>query len=277
MFLPRSSNITKGLNTSNYSICGMIVQKEFLTRLKRDFNLNIYEVKIWSSLLSRGIASAGELADISGVPRSRCYDVLESLEKKGFIIMKIGKPIKYIAVQPEEIVERVKKNLRKESEVSFNIIESIRETDVFKELELLYKTGIEHVKVDDLADLNIGKENIYPNLKKMIEDAKKSVLIATTEKGFDKKIKLLKSIINKLNKKRVSIKIVAPINKKVPESIQKVAKVINTKNNVRFVAVDKKNLLFMLSDVNNNNEVGIFVKSEFFTNALVDLFERSLS
>src|SRR5210317_2383242 len=90
----------------------MIVQKEFLTRIKDDFKLNIYEVKIWTALLSRGIATAGELADISGVPRSRCYDVLESLEKKGFIIMKIGKPIKYIAVQPEEIVERVKKDLQ---------------------------------------------------------------------------------------------------------------------------------------------------------------------
>ena len=72
----------------------MIVQKEFLQRLKRDFSLNIYEVKIWTALLSRGIATAGELADISGVPRSRCYDVLETLEKKNFIIMKIGKPIK---------------------------------------------------------------------------------------------------------------------------------------------------------------------------------------
>ena len=69
-------------------------EKQFLMDLKKHFRLNIYEAKIWTALLSRGIASAGELADISGVPRSRCYDVLESLEKKGFIIMKIGKPIK---------------------------------------------------------------------------------------------------------------------------------------------------------------------------------------
>ncbi len=255
----------------------MIVQKEFLIRLKKDFNLNIYEVKIWSSLLSRGIASAAELADISGVPRSRCYDVLESLEKKGFIIMKIGKPIKYIAVQPEEIVERVKKSLRRDSEIDYNIIESIKDTNVFKELELLYKTGIEHVKVDDLTDLAIGRENIYPELKRMVEGAKNSVVIATTEKGFDKKMKLLKNTLNKLGKRNVSVKVVAPVSKKVPESIKKSAKIINTKNNVRFVSVDNKDLLFMLSDVNDDNEVGVFVKSEFFTKAFVDLFERSLN
>jgi len=94
----------------------MLLHKESLNELRQRFKLNIYEVKIWTSLLSRGIAAASELAEISGVPRSRCYDVLESLEKKGFIIMKIGKPIKYIAVQPEAVMDRVKKRLQEDAE-----------------------------------------------------------------------------------------------------------------------------------------------------------------
>ena len=88
----------------------MIVQKDFLNRLK-DFGLNSYESKLWIALLSRGVSTAGELSDISNVPRSRAYDVLESLEKKGFIIVKVGKPIKYLAVTPTEVVERVKKKV----------------------------------------------------------------------------------------------------------------------------------------------------------------------
>ena len=86
----------------------MIARDDFLSKLRRYFGLNLYEVKIWTALLSRGVSTAGELSDIANVPRSRSYDVLESLEKKGFIIMKLGKPIKYIAVDPEEVVERVK-------------------------------------------------------------------------------------------------------------------------------------------------------------------------
>ena len=89
----------------------MIVKEEFLSKLRRFFNLNLYEVKIWTALLSRGVSTAGELSDIANVPRSRSYDVLESLEKKGFVIMKLGKPIKYIAVPPKEVVERVKKKV----------------------------------------------------------------------------------------------------------------------------------------------------------------------
>ena len=89
----------------------MIVKDELLSKLRRYFDLNLYEVKLWVSLLSRGVSTAGELSDIADVPRSRSYDVLESLEKKGFVVMKLGKPIKYIAIPPGEVVDRVKKNM----------------------------------------------------------------------------------------------------------------------------------------------------------------------
>ena len=105
----------------------MIIQKEFLNKLK-DFGLNTYEAKLWSALLSRGVSTAGELSDIANVPRSRSYDVLESLEKKGFIVVKLGKPIKYIAVPPEEVVERVKKRIKKNADVNIKMLESIKQS-----------------------------------------------------------------------------------------------------------------------------------------------------
>ena len=185
----------------------MIVQKEFLHRLKRDFSLNIYEVKIWTALLSRGIATAGELADISGVPRSRCYDVLETLEKKNFIIMKIGKPIKYIAVQPEEIIERVKKHLNKETDVSLRMLDEIKGTDVFRELELLHHSGIEHVDVEKISNSLRGRDQIYGAIKNMLQDAKKSVVVATTETGFDRKAKLLHAAMGTLSKRGIRVKV----------------------------------------------------------------------
>ncbi|GAG02781.1 unnamed protein product, partial [marine sediment metagenome] len=99
----------------------MIVQKDFLSKLK-DFGLNTYESKLWTALLSRGVSTAGELSDIATVPRSRSYDVLESLQRKGFIIMKLGKPIKYIAVPPEEVLERIKKKIKKDSDKQLHVI-----------------------------------------------------------------------------------------------------------------------------------------------------------
>ena len=93
----------------------MIVQQDFLNKL-RDFGLNSYESKLWAALLSRGISTAGELSDIANVPRSRSYDVLESLEKKGFVVTKPGKPIKYLLVPPKNVLENIKKQIKTKKE-----------------------------------------------------------------------------------------------------------------------------------------------------------------
>ena len=91
----------------------MILRPELVKKIRDYFGLNIYETKVWLALIGKGIASAGEVADISGVPRSRTYDVLESLEKRGFAIAKIGKPVKYLAVKPEIVIEKLKQNNKK--------------------------------------------------------------------------------------------------------------------------------------------------------------------
>src|SRR5210317_2183065 len=104
----------------------MIVQQDFLNKIK-DFGLNSYEAKIWVALLSRGVSTAGELSDVAGVPRSRSYDVLESLEKKGFIIQKLGKPIKYVALPPEEVMVRVKKKVEAEKEEQMKMLDELND------------------------------------------------------------------------------------------------------------------------------------------------------
>src|SRR3990167_6061804 len=88
----------------------MIMKQELVKHIREYFDLNIYETKVWIALLTKGIASAGEVAEISGVPRSRTYDVLESLEKRGFAMIRIGKPVKYLAVKPTEVIEKIKAN-----------------------------------------------------------------------------------------------------------------------------------------------------------------------
>src|SRR3972149_5304659 len=128
----------------------MIIKEEFLSKLRRHFGLNLYEVKIWTALLSRGISTAGELSDIANVPRSRSYDILESLENKGFIVMKLGKPIKYIAVPPEEVLERVKKRVDEEAKQREVMLESLRDSEIINELKKLHTEGVELVDPSEL-------------------------------------------------------------------------------------------------------------------------------
>src|SRR3990170_6024964 len=92
----------------------MVASARTLDALKT-IGLNKYERNLWVALLSRGASTAGELSDISNVPRSRCYDVLESLSARGFVVIQPGKPMKYVAVPPREAMDRAKKKVVEEA------------------------------------------------------------------------------------------------------------------------------------------------------------------
>ena len=100
----------------------MIIKQELVNRIKDYFGLNVYEAKVWLALLKKGIASAGEVSEMSGIPRSRAYDVLESLEKRGFAMAKLDKPVKYIGVKPKIIIEKLKNNAKKDADEKINEI-----------------------------------------------------------------------------------------------------------------------------------------------------------
>ena len=259
----------------------MIVKEEFLSKLRRYFSLNLYEVKIWAALLSRGVATAGELSDIANVPRSRSYDVLESLEKKGFVIMKLGKPIKYIAVPPTEVIERVKKNMREEAVMKVKRLEDLKSTDVLGELQTLHKQGIEVIEPTDLSGSIKGRHNLYNHLELTIKNAQKSVTIMTTPQGFMRKVEGLKPVFEKLKKKGVKIKIAAPLTretKKTVSEISSVADVRNMDSKARFCIVDGKEIVFMVLDdkeVHPTYDVGIWVNSPFFAKAMETLFDTA--
>jgi len=253
----------------------MLVQKDFLNKL-RDFGLNTYESKIWTALLSRGISTAGELSDIANVPRSRSYDVLESLEKKGFIIVKPGKPIKYIAVKPEEVIERVKKKVKDETEQQLELIENLKSAKVLDQLNLLHNQGIDLIEPTDLTGAIRGRKNIYNHLATMIKGAKKTITIVTSPQGLIRKNEALSSYLTKAKQKGVKIRIAAPLeDQSQTKELSKIVSVENIKLKARFCIIDSKEILLILTDdekVHQNYDIGIWANTEFFANVL----ERSL-
>jgi sugar-specific transcriptional regulator TrmB len=56
-----------------------------LTTTLQEAGLSPYQADAYVALLSLGAASAGDLADESGVPRPRIYDVLRDLETAGYV------------------------------------------------------------------------------------------------------------------------------------------------------------------------------------------------
>ena len=87
---------------------------EILETVKK-LGLNEYESKAYLTLVERESASASTVSKISLIPRARVYDVLTSLEKKGFIERRLSKTVEYSAFSP--LI--VSKNIEKRKRLSF--------------------------------------------------------------------------------------------------------------------------------------------------------------
>jgi len=257
----------------------MIVQQEIIGKL-RDFGLNSYEAKLWVALLSRGISTAGELSDIANVPRSRSYDVLESLEKKGFIVMKLGKPIKYITIPPSEVLDRVKKRVQIEAKASISQLETLENGPVLQNLQELHTQGIEVIGTSDLSGSLKGRNSIYNHIESLMKNAKSSVHILTTNEGVARKTNQFLQVFQELKKKGVTVNVAAPISekkdKKILNILSDVASVRYSNRHGRFVVVDEKDVVFMLTDdinVHPSYDSAVWISSPLFASTLAGLYQ----
>lgn len=252
----------------------MLNDKEFIKDVRSTFDLNLYEVKIWLALLSRGVSTAGELSTIANIPRSRAYDILDSLEKRGFVRLKMGKPIKYIAVSPEDVVQKIKKKIEVEAKRKRKVFEKLTETELMGDLSSLFKTGIKYVEPVEMSGLVKGRKNYHAQLSTMLENAEKNVTIVTTEPGVVRKMKHLKNDFKKASERGVNVKIMAPLNeqaKKEAENIEGVEFKHAGDLRGRFAVADGKDVVLMLmhdDEVHPVYDSGIWINSEFVGNAL---------
>ena len=256
----------------------MIIKQELVKRIKEYFDLNIYETKVWLALLSKGVASAGEVAELSGVPRSRTYDVLESLEKRGFAIVKIGKPVKYIAVKPTEVIEKMKNTALQEAQEKVKSLAGLKETTEYVELEQLHKSGISPIKSHEITGSIRGRSNVISRVRELLENSEKEILICTSVHDFEDKSRVLLPVLDKLNGKNVRIKIALSGD---PERIKKAStklsfKIKSTDLAARIFIADKKEVLFMVTPSNAEEEIGVWLNSPFFTTYLTSIVETSL-
>ena len=257
----------------------MMFKPEIVNKVKDHFSLNIYETKVWLALLTKGVASAGEIADLSGVPRSRTYDVLESLEKQGFAMQKIGKPVKYLAVKPTVVIEKLKKNTLEEMNEKINMLSNIKDTKEYHELETLHSSKTEMIKKQDISSTIRGRTNINSQIADVMSLAKENIIICATSSELKKRTKLLEPILKRISDN--GIKITLAISgedseiKQISDRFNIKAKKIDV--NASFYIADKKEILFMLTETaENQDQLAVLFSSEFFVNSLTSLFDLAI-
>lgn len=87
-----------------------------IVEVLRDFRFSDYEIRVLLALVMEGEMTASELAEKSGVPRTSVYEVVRSLESKGFV-ESFGKPLKFRALSAERLVELFSLRIKEKMEV----------------------------------------------------------------------------------------------------------------------------------------------------------------
>ncbi|BBL45769.1 putative HTH-type transcriptional regulator TrmBL2 [Nanobdella aerobiophila] len=230
----------------------MIVNDELVNKVKSSFNLNTYEARIWLALLSKGVATAGELADLADIPRSRAYDVLESLEKKGFVVMKLGKPIKYLAIPPSEVVERVRKRYEEVVNRKVSELEKLKDSPLVGELDSIHKSGAASIDISEKSGALRGQQNIISHLETMLKEAEKQVNIVTTELSFVRDAIVLKPVFMELKERNVTVRIITPIKDENAKYVQELLNYVEIYDAAdfrgRIVTIDSEEVMMMLFD-----------------------------
>jgi len=135
--------------------------------------LTSYEIKTFSALLKTGELTASDLSQKSGVPYSKIYEVLGTLEEKSWIGSDDSRPTKYFAKSPSTGLETTKQKMENDFLQNQNII--------LNELVPLYeKSGIS--EKPDIWVLS-GAINITAKILEMVDACRNEVLIALPEAG----------------------------------------------------------------------------------------------
>lgn len=166
----------------------MLVQK------MKQFGFTESETNIYLSLVENGSMTGYEVSKKSGVPRSKVYNSLEVLVKKGVVLVNKSEPKLYSALSPEEFVSMLKHSTLSDIQYLDHYLSDIKEKEAdtllwqleHKEavmLKMLYM--IEHTK--ESLYIQIWEDSLTPSiieaLKKAEERLKTFVCILFSNNG----------------------------------------------------------------------------------------------
>jgi len=176
-----------------------------------NLGLTSYEIKAYCSLLAHGPMSATEVSKTSKVPYTKIYDVLNSLEAKGWIEVEHTRPSKFYPKSPLVALETIRLRMENERKINEEII--LEELlPIYEKREIKEKPEIWIVR---------GEHNILSKINEVFNGCEKELLLAIPS-GLDKVGKFLSPIMEQL--KRKGIKICMLISDKAGEALLKLCK-----------------------------------------------------
>jgi len=124
--------------------------------------LSEYESRAYVALVALGSGSANFVAEVSQIPRTSAYKVMKSLEAKGFVREKQGRPRAFSPVDPSDLSKR----FVSEIEDSFGRIASVK--------DMLSERG-----VPQLVYTIMGKDRVLEKIGEMLDKSEQGFVISS--------------------------------------------------------------------------------------------------
>ena len=165
-------------------------------KILREVGLREYETRAYLILLERGVMTASEVSEHGGIPYSKVYETLNSLERKGWIEVERGRPSRYFPKAPSESLEVARLRLE-------DMVNSWKHV-ILGELQPLYEKR-ELLEKPDIWILR-GEFSILAKLKEMLDVTRKELMIAAPAfaKGF---VDASVSVLGQVRNRGVSVKV----------------------------------------------------------------------
>jgi len=173
------------------------MKKDLTEKHLIQIGFNSYEAKAYVGLLKGRNFTAPELWKLTGIPRSRVYDVLSSLTEKGFVSFLPGKPKRYCALDPSVGLQNLQRNTELELRTRKEHLESIT-IELESLLVPIYRKGQKaHNPMEYIEILNdpgqIGKRfrELQLNCKKQLLAFVKPPYVVTQQENLPTEKKVL--------------------------------------------------------------------------------------
>ncbi|GGA15435.1 TrmB family transcriptional regulator [Psychrobacillus lasiicapitis] len=163
--------------------------KENILDTLKNLNFTEYEAKAYLTLLQESPLTGYAVAKHSGVPRSKIYEVLESLTMRGDILVSPGSTPLYSPIPAKELI----KNRRMKAEEHFELAE--------KSLAEFKKSANDRENIWNI----MGRNEILDKVKACIITAQKRILLEVWKEEFEE----MESELRQAAKRGVNVTIIA--------------------------------------------------------------------
>lgn len=245
------------------------MDESHITNLLEKLGLTEYEAKTLSALFRLKESEAPEVSRIAQVPKTRVYDVLDRLVKKGLIIEVYGRPKKYMVVDASDAFEGL--ITKKKTEIIDLEKQAHQLKNVIEEFQTVASDDSEKVmKVK-------SKDDYIKILSQEIDEAQDNV-IAFTE--LKKDHDLLHTALKQAAGKKISVKLLShpPEHKNLMNEIKKHG--VNLKQHdhgLSAFVIDGRKVILGLSDFSKEKpeyHFAIWNNHEGLTSALTSYFDN---